>query len=162
MNQNHFSSPRRSGFMTIGLILCLIVAFTAAGVLWNYQYMTIQSVEMECAARSAIQAAINDSNADTSIEKVLQTSQEAEVTGTTLNEVLDATYNHQNSGNQLTVTLVDSANRILKFEQKHKLGIFSGTLKQETRSAIENKSFIQYYQINGSAGNYTFNKCSIQ
>ena len=161
MNQNHFSSPRRGGFMTIGLILCLIVAFTAAGVLWNYQYMTIQSVEMECAARSAIQAAINDSNADTSIEKVLQTSQEAEVTGTTLNEVLDATYNHQNSGNQLTVTLVDSANRILKFEQKHKLGIFSGTLKEETRSAIENKSFIQYYQINGSAGNYTFNKCSI-
>ncbi|MBQ6109733.1 MAG: hypothetical protein IJK97_16090 [Thermoguttaceae bacterium] len=147
--------------MTIGLILCLIVVLTVAGVLWNYQYMTIQSVEMECAARSAIQAAINDLNPDTSIEKVLQTPQAGEVTGTTLNQVLNATYNHQNSGNRLTVTLVDSTNRILKFEQKHKLGIFSGTLKQQTRSAIENKSFIQYYQINGSEGNYTFNKCSI-
>ena len=156
MNQNHFSSPRRGGFMTIGLILCLIVALTVAGVLWNYQYTTIQSVEMECAARSAIQAAINDS----SIDAILQ-PQTGEITDTTLNKVLDATYNHQHSGNQLTVTLVDSANRILKFEQKHKLGIFSGTLKEETRSAIENKSFIQYYQINGSAGNYTFNKCSI-
>ena len=147
--------------MTIGLILCLIVALTVAGVLWNYQYMTIQSVEMECAARSAIQAAINDSNPETSITKVLQIPQSGEVTGTTLNRVLDATYNHQSSGNQPTVTLVDSTNRILKFEQKHRLGIFSGTLKKETRDAIEDKSFVQYYQINGSVGNYTFNKCSI-
>lgn len=157
MNQNHFSSPRRGGFMTIGLILCLIVVLTVAGVLWNYQYMTIQSVEMECAARSAIQAAINDS----SIDAILQTPQSGEVTGTTLNNVLDATYNHQNSGNQLTVTLADSTNKILKFEQQHRLGIFRGTLKKESRTAIENKSFIQYYQINGSPGNYTFNKCSI-
>lgn len=142
--------------MTIGLILCLIVALTVAGVLWNYQYMTIQSVEMECAIRSAIQAAINDN----SIETILQIPQAGNVTGTTLNRVLDATYDHQNSGNPLTVTLVDPTNRILKFEQKHKLGLFSGALKQETRTSIENRSFVQYYQINGGEGTYTFNKCS--
>lgn len=147
--------------MTIGLILCLIVALTVAGVLWNYQYMTIQSVEMECAARSAIQAAINDLSPETSIEQVLQTTQSDEVTGTTLNRVLNAAYAHQNAGVPPTVIMADSANRILKFEQKHKLGIFSGTLKKETRTTIENKSFIQYYQIYGSPGNYTFNKCSI-
>ena len=161
MNQNHFSSPRRGGFMTIGLILCMIVALTVAGVLWNYQYMTIQSVEMECAARSAIQASINDSALETSIEKVLLTPEESEVTGTTLNMVLKAAYAHQNAGNPPIVIMADSENKILRFEQKHRLGIFSGTLKQETRDAIENKSFIQYYQIIGSPGNYTFNKCSI-
>lgn len=160
MDQNRVSSQRRGGFMTIGLILCLIVALTVAGVLWNYQYLTIQSVEMECAARSAIQAAINDLTPATSIEKVLETPDNSEVTGTTLNKVLDVTYAQQNSGNPLTVSMADSANRILKFQQKHKLGIFSGTLKQETRSGIESKSFTQYYQINGSAGNYTFNKCT--
>ena len=157
MDQNHFSSPRRSGFMTIGLILCLIVALTVAGVLWNYQYMTIQSVEMECAARSAIQAAINDG----SIAQVLEIPNNNTITGTTLDKVLDASYAHQNAGNPPTVTMADSTNKILKFQQNHKLGIFSGTLKQETRTSIENKSFIQYYQIIESAGNYTFNKCSI-
>lgn len=160
MNQNHFSSPRRGGFMTIGLILCLIVALTVAGVLWNYQFMTIQSVEMECAARSAIQAAINDLDPNTSIEKVLQTTQASEVTGTTLNKVLNAAYAHQKAGDPPTVTMADSTNKILKFQQKHKLGIFSGTLKKETRTAIENRSFVQYYQINGGTGTYTFNKCS--
>ena len=160
MNQNHFSSPRRGGFMTIGLILCLIVALTVAGVIWNYQFMTIQSVEMECAARSAIQAAINDLDPDTSIEKVLQTAEESEVTGTTLNRALNAAYAHQKAGDPPTVIMADSTNKILKFQQKHKLGIFSGTLKEETRTAIENRSFVQYYQINGSAGTYTFNKCS--
>lgn len=160
MNQNHFSSPRRGGFMTIGLILCLIVALTVAGVLWNYQFMAIQSIEMECAARSAIQAAINDTNPGTSIEKVLQTTQASEVTGTTLNRVLNAAYAHQNAGDPPVVTMADPTNKILKFQQKHKLGIFKGTLKQETRSAIEDRSFVQYYQIYGGAGTYTFNKCS--
>ena len=123
--------------MTIGLILCLIVALTVAGVIWNYQFMTIQSVEMECAARSAIQAAINDLDPDTSIEKVLQTAEESEVTGTTLNRALNAAYAHQKAGDPPTVIMADSTNKILKFQQKHKLGIFSGTLKEETRTAIE-------------------------
>ena len=74
--------------MTIGLILCLIVALTVAGVLWNYQYMTIQSVEMECAARSAIQAAIND----TSIEQVLEIPENVNIIGTALDKTLAATY----------------------------------------------------------------------
>jgi hypothetical protein len=114
--------------------------------------MTIQSIEMECAARSAIQAAINDSTAETSIDQI--------VNSPIISEVLEATYNHQNSGNPLTVTLVDPTNRILKFEQKHRLGIFKGTLNQETRTSIENRPFVQYYQINGTGGAFTFNKCS--
>lgn len=51
---------RRGGFLTLGLILCLILILTVAAVIWNYQYLTIQNLELECAARSAIQAALAD------------------------------------------------------------------------------------------------------
>ncbi|MDO4630209.1 MAG: hypothetical protein Q4C70_13600, partial [Planctomycetia bacterium] len=53
------SGGRRGGFMTLGLILCLILMITAAAVLWSYQYLTIQNLELEYAARSAIQGAIS-------------------------------------------------------------------------------------------------------
>jgi len=154
MNQNPFSPPRRGGFLTIGLILCMIVALTAAGVLWNYQYLTIQSVEMECAARSAIQASINDG----SIETVLALTDGGEVSDTTLDKVLARTYNQQKSGNVPTVKMYNQMNRILEFSQHHKLGVFSGTIEESKRTEIEGKSFTQYYQIHGSSGSRTFNK----
>jgi len=82
------------------------------------------------------------------------------VSGTTLDNVLTKTYNQQKSGIKPTVTMVSKTDRILGFTQNHKLGVFKGTIDETRRNTIEAKSFTQYYQINGSPGSYTFNKCT--
>lgn len=48
--------------MTLGLILCLIIMLTAGALLWNYQFLAIQNMEIDCAAYSTMHAALVEEN----------------------------------------------------------------------------------------------------
>ncbi len=158
------TGDRRKGFMAFGLILCLILIFTVAAVLWSYQYFAIQNLELECAVRSALSAAAEDGT----LEKYLRDSgavastsgsNESGLENSTLQKVLDLTVAQQNrgfAGKSVKIKVAKKAANgekpILGFSQSRELGFTRGSFDNETRKKAEGtvdepEKFIQYYEI---------------
>lgn len=142
-------SGRRGGFLTLGLILCLILILTVAAVLWNYQYLTIQNLELECAARSAIQGTMASGTLLTAINAGTEGNP---LNCTPLQTILDQTTSRQSrNAGTITVTLVNQATPILAFRQHRKMGLFKGVFKTSKVNEIENEDFVQYYSFTRNA-----------
>ncbi len=149
----------RSGFMTLGLILCLILILTVAAVLWSYQYLTIQNLELECAARSALHAAKNVTTATIVNNAIVSDSK--------LQKVLNANTAQQSRNKNITVSISGTptdTTAVLAFSQPRVLGVFRNVFSTEKIQDVEGtsaepKSFTQYYSVtfdtNGVITGYT-------
>ncbi len=131
--------------MTLGLILCLILMVTAAAVLWSYQYLTIQNLELEYAARSAIQGAMADESA---FVDALKNADESDTNATEtftyepLNNILKLTAEYQNHQiGEIQVRLVNKDTNentaVLEFCRPRKLGVFGVAFKEDVVKNVE-------------------------
>lgn len=154
----------RSGFLTLGLILCLILILTTAAVLWSYQYLTIQNLELECAARSALHGAMADGSLLTYLQNSgaisSGTADAGALSTSTLQKILNENTAQQTRGEAVTVSVKSASDTapVLAFSQPRVLGVFRNVFSSEKIQEVEGtsesrKTFTQYYEIavNGGA-----------
>ena len=129
MSRKRLQDGSRSGFLTLGMILCLILILTTAAVLWSFQFLTIQNQELYYAGRASVQGAMAGQDAS---------SWNVAAATTTVDRLFTAnTAPLKRTGTRM-VEVTGTANRtVFTFRETRQLPFFSGIFSQAQRDIVE-------------------------